>query len=160
MQAIKPMGILHSNCKVDERDPVIKLSPRSLLPHTLPYPNIPQRPFTMADRRPEVEDRSRVKRQKTAATEMDPKENPYLAHMYNAPAIENGYSNGYEVAKPRSNGSQQGTVLSKFPRHATDAAMAKRAEDGPNNPFNGKPLSKQYFAILKTRRNLPVHAQR
>ncbi|KAL9117059.1 MAG: hypothetical protein Q9187_006409 [Circinaria calcarea] len=114
----------------------------------------------MADRRPEVEDRSRVKRQKTAATEMDPKENPYLAHMYNAPPIENGYSNGYEVTRPKSNGSQQGTALSKFPRHATDAAMAKRAEDGPNNPFNGQPLSKQYFNILKTRRNLPVHVQR
>ena len=38
--------------------------------------------------------------------------------------------------------------------------MARLAEDGPNNPFNGRSLSKSYFNILKTRRNLPVHAQR
>ena len=38
--------------------------------------------------------------------------------------------------------------------------MAKLAEDGPNNPYNGRSLSKSYFNILKTRRNLPVHAQR
>lgn len=118
----------------------------------------------MADRRPEADDQSRVKRQKTTATEMDPKSNPYLAHMYETAPVENGYSNGYsngyELTKPRLGGSQQGTALSKFPRHATDASMAKRAEDGPNNPFNGQSLSKQYFNILKTRRNLPVHAQR
>ena len=38
--------------------------------------------------------------------------------------------------------------------------MAKGVEEGPNNPLNGQPLSKSYFSILKTRRNLPVHAQR
>ena len=38
--------------------------------------------------------------------------------------------------------------------------MAKKAEDGPSNPFNGQPLSQKYFSILKTRRNLPVHVQR
>ena len=27
--------------------------------------------------------------------------------------------------------------------------MAKKAEDGPNNPFSGKPLSSQYFNILR-----------
>jgi pre-mRNA-splicing factor ATP-dependent RNA helicase DHX15/PRP43 len=38
--------------------------------------------------------------------------------------------------------------------------MAKKAEDGPENPFKGGVLSERYFGILKTRRNLPVHAQR
>ena len=53
-----------------------------------------------------------------------------------------------------------GTVMSSFRRHKTNAAMAKTAEDGPNNPFTGKPLSQNYFRILKTRRDLPVHSQR
>ena len=50
--------------------------------------------------------------------------------------------------------------LNNFKRHATTAAEAKQAEDGPNNPFTDKPLSEKYFGILKTRRGLPVHAQR
>jgi len=89
---------------------------------------------------------------------MDPKSNPYLAHMYeddNSTYSSNGYSNGY--------GSKTGytdSQLTKFKRHETTAAMAKAAEDGPNNAFTGQPLSQKYFDILKTRRNLPVHAQR
>ena len=50
--------------------------------------------------------------------------------------------------------------MPKLLRHATTAAMAEKAEDGPTNPFNGQPLSNKYFSILKTRRNLPVHVQR
>ena len=38
--------------------------------------------------------------------------------------------------------------------------MARKAEDGPNNPFTDQPLSANYFKILQTRRGLPVHAQR
>ncbi|EME40701.1 hypothetical protein DOTSEDRAFT_74295 [Dothistroma septosporum NZE10] len=38
--------------------------------------------------------------------------------------------------------------------------MAAQAEDGPDNPFTGMPLSDRYFGILKSRRGLPVHAQR
>ena len=53
-----------------------------------------------------------------------------------------------------------GTGLKSFNRHATTAAQAIAAEDGPSNPFTGKKLSERYFDILKTRRNLPVHAQR
>lgn len=110
----------------------------------------------MADRRPVVEE-PRNKRQKT--NDMDPKANPYLAHMYEDSTEDFSYSNGYE--KPiRSNGTAKNSILTRFKRHDTTAAMAKEAEEGPNNPFSGKPLSSQYMSILKTRRNLPVHAQR
>lgn len=93
---------------------------------------------------------------------LDPRANPYLAHQYEEPAEEshNSYSAGYGKAAGRANGISNGSSVVNFPRHKTDAAMAKKAEDGPNNPFSGQPLSNQYFNILKTRRNLPVHAQR
>jgi pre-mRNA-splicing factor ATP-dependent RNA helicase DHX15/PRP43 len=85
----------------------------------------------------------RVKRQKTSNDNMDPRSNPYLAHMYE------GEKSGADMS-----------VFSRFKRHATTAEDARVAEDGPNNPFTGKRLSKRYFDILKTRRNLPVHSQR
>lgn len=100
----------------------------------------------MADRRPEEPEMSRAKRPRT--DDMDPKANPYLAHMYGE---SNGWGNG-------SNGA--GSGFANFKRHHTTAAQAHVAEDGPSNPLNEKPLSKQYFSILKTRRNLPVHKQR
>lgn len=110
----------------------------------------------MADRRPAVEE-PRFKRQKT--NDMDPKANPYLAHMYQDSTEISSYSNGYE--RPiTSNGTGKKSMLTEFKRHNTTAAMGKEAEDGPNNPFTGKPFSTQYFSILKTRRNLPVDAQR
>ena len=90
------------------------------------------------------------------------KYNPYLAHL-DVPVDEtSGYSNGYRhgLKSGKLDGTPSGTTIGHFPRHGTNAAMAKKAEDGPNNPFTGKPLSTQYFNILKTRRNLPVHAQR
>ncbi|KUJ22945.1 P-loop containing nucleoside triphosphate hydrolase protein [Mollisia scopiformis] len=105
----------------------------------------------MADRRPEVQEMSRAKRPKLE--ESDPTENPYLVHMYEDQQV-GSYSNGH------SNGSSAPTGLSKFKRHATTALQAHVAEDGPNNPFNNAPLSKQYFNILRTRRDLPVHKQR
>lgn len=114
----------------------------------------------MADRRLDTEDNSRVKRQKTSTIDMDPKANPYLAHMYEESSQEHGYSNGYGGGKYRTNGASQGTSLAKFRRHATTTEQANKAEDGPNNPFSGQPLSPRYFSILKTRRGLPVHAQR
>ena len=105
---------------------------------------------------------SRAKRQKTTNTNMDPKANPYLAHMYENAPEENGYSNGYDYGglQQSTNGVSSGAALKKFQRHSTTAAQAQKVEDGPNNPFTSRPLSKQYFNILKTRRNLPVHAQR
>ena len=100
----------------------------------------------MSDRR--SGDESRAKRQKM---ESDPASNPYLAHMNHNE--DNGYSNG------RSDGGAS-DGLTHFKRHQTTAQLAAKAEDGPSNPFNGKNLSERYFGILKTRRNLPVHAQR
>ena len=128
----------------------------------------------MADRRPDGDEPSRAKRQKTTASTTDDvkstlnsRANPYLAHMYEDDSedggVDIGYSNGYGFGngKPKANGTTiQSNALVRLPRHATTAAMAMKAENGPNNPFTGKPLSKQYFDILKTRRNLPVHAQR
>lgn len=103
----------------------------------------------MTDKRSEQDLPSSFKRQKMSPQNGDHESNPYLSH-WNEPQV-NGYSNG---------SAAQSTGLSKFGRHKTSMAMANMAEDGPNNPFNSKPLSKQYFSILKVRRNLPVHAQR
>ncbi|POS84561.1 P-loop containing nucleoside triphosphate hydrolase, partial [Erysiphe pulchra] len=97
----------------------------------------------MTDRRPPDQETSGAKRVKTG--DMDPSSNPYLAHMY---------ENGWLGARGGGGG------LSKFIRHQTTAEEAEIAEDGPNNPFNDNPLSQQYFNILKTRRDLPVHKQR
>ncbi len=91
---------------------------------------------------------------------VDPKSNPYLAHMYEEDESYNGYSNGYGKTITRTSKVSETSTLAKLPRHRTNAAMAKKAEDGPTNPFTGMPLSSQYFNILRTRRNLPVHAQR
>jgi pre-mRNA-splicing factor ATP-dependent RNA helicase DHX15/PRP43 len=110
----------------------------------------------MADRRPEEQEMSRPKRPRT--DDLDPAANPYLAHMFGDQEDENG--NGYNSRNRNVNGSSVTTSLSHFKRHITTALQAHTAEDGPNNPFNNAPLSKQYFNILKTRRDLPVHKQR
>ena len=91
---------------------------------------------------------------------VDPKSNPYLAHMYEEDESYGGYSNGYGKTMARNSRVSDASTLARLPRHRTTAAMAKEAENGPNNPFTGMPLSSQYFNILKTRRNLPVHVQR
>jgi pre-mRNA-splicing factor ATP-dependent RNA helicase DHX15/PRP43 len=109
----------------------------------------------MADRRPEPTDMPQAKRPRTE--DMDPASNPYLAHMYED-TISDSYGNGY--GSQRNGNGRKETGLSSFKRHATTAAQAHTAEDGPNNPFNNAPLSNQYFNILKTRRELPVHKQR
>lgn len=85
-----------------------------------------------------TEERS-AKRAKTDETE---KKNPYLAHM------------------EQGNGETATGLFDYSTRHATTAKQASELEDGPLNPFNEKPLSDKYFKILKTRRDLPVHAQR
>lgn len=98
----------------------------------------------MVDRRPDADgEGSRAKRQKMDGGS-DPRNNPYLAHMY-------------EEQQPNGDKS---SVLAKFKRHQTTAALAKKAEDGDVNPFSGQPFSSKYFSILKTRRDLPVHQQR
>lgn len=106
------------------------------------YPSTTLSPFTstMSDSRSDSEGGARAKRQKMDAG--DPKNNPYLAHMY------------------ENNNGSDNTALAKFKRHQTTAALAKKAEDGDINPFSGRPFSSKYFSILKTRRDLPVHTQR
>lgn len=111
-----------------------------LSPPSLPFNSFSASISTMADNRSDSEGASRAKRQKMDAE--DPKNNPYLAHMYEN---DNGPEN---------------KALAKFKRHQTTAAMAHKAEDGDINPFSGRPFSSKYFSILKTRRDLPVHAQR
>ncbi|KAL8732123.1 MAG: hypothetical protein Q9181_004061 [Wetmoreana brouardii] len=114
-----------------------------------------------------MEDSGRTKRLKTE--DSDPKMNPYLAHMYEDQNDDSGYNTGYSngngygsggVSLKSHHGGGESSGLAKMPRHNTTADMARKAEDGPDNPFSGIPLSKQYFNILKSRRNLPVHAQR
>lgn len=119
----------------------------------------------MADPRASDQIESRAKRVKLSSSttsnnhNMDPKNNPYLAHMYQDSAYHHKKSsNGFP--KDNMNGSGHGSSLAKLPRHNTTSAMAMKLEDGPDNPFTGQPLSQQYLAILKTRRDLPVHAQR
>jgi pre-mRNA-splicing factor ATP-dependent RNA helicase DHX15/PRP43 len=113
----------------------------------------------MADRRPEDLEMARAKRIKTGG-DLDPTTNPYLAHMYNG-NDDDSYANGYSGRNGNANGSgSDNSILKKFHRHKTTAEQANEAENGPNNPFNGVPLSQQYFSILKTRRDLPVHKQR
>ncbi|KAL2370672.1 pre-mRNA-splicing factor ATP-dependent RNA helicase PRP43 [Blastomyces gilchristii SLH14081] len=104
--------------------------------------------MTMADNRPDGDSAARAKkRQKTEPTDMDPRQNKYLAHWYENEAAGNSYST-------------KCSILDGFERHKTTAAMAREAEDSLLNPFNGKALSNKYFSILQTRRDLPVHAQR
>jgi len=116
----------------------------------------------MAERRSNGDNPS--KRQKMSG--LDPSSNPYLAHQYPDDAAdegsyENGNSyNGGSRFKATSNGQGQTGGLKHFKRHQTTTQQAKIAEDGPSNPFNGNSLSERYFGILKTRRGLPVHAQR
>lgn len=103
----------------------------------------------MSDRRSDF-DNGRAKRQKVES-------NPYMAHM-NA---DNGYDDDESYGGGQSGGqSGPSDGLTHFKRHATTCAQASKAEDGPANPFSGKPLSEKYFRILKTRRGLPVHSQR
>ncbi|KAL8992884.1 MAG: hypothetical protein Q9188_007474 [Gyalolechia gomerana] len=119
----------------------------------------------MAKRRLDGPDGPGAKRLK--AEDSDPKMNPYLAHMYedqNDSGYNTGYSNGdgngNGVRLPKQNDWGTDNSIANMPRHRTTADMARKAEDGPTNPYSGKPLSKQYFNILKSRRSLPVHAQR
>jgi pre-mRNA-splicing factor ATP-dependent RNA helicase DHX15/PRP43 len=111
----------------------------------------------MADRRPEEQEMSRAKRPRTG--DLDPAKNPYLSHMYEV-QDNDSYSNGFTSRNGNGFSSSNHTGLSNFKRHETTALQAHTAEDGPNNPFNNAPLSQQYFNILKTRRDLPVHKQR
>lgn len=96
------------------------------------------------------DDSARVKRVKVepnGQANMAAASNPYLAHW-----------NDEKAAVKSEYGSAGG--LDGLQRHATTTKQATVAEDGPNNPFTGRPLSNKYMSILKTRRGLPVHQQR
>ncbi|KAI2471541.1 P-loop containing nucleoside triphosphate hydrolase protein [Annulohypoxylon bovei var. microspora] len=79
------------------------------------------------------------------------KYNPYLAHW--------GNGNG-DADSDYGDRLPKGSPLAHFKRRVTTAKQAFEAEDSDNNPFTGEPHSQQYFGILKSRRNLPVHKQR
>lgn len=78
------------------------------------------------------------------------KYNPYLAHMYDGDTEGNGIK---EEPAPNS-------PLAGFKRRQTTAKQAAVAEDSDVNAFTGEVHSQQYFKILQTRRDLPVHKQR
>jgi pre-mRNA-splicing factor ATP-dependent RNA helicase DHX15/PRP43 len=83
------------------------------------------------------------KRSKTAkeGKELDPKDNPYLAHLQSR------------------NETSQKDFFGLTPGQTT-ATQAEVVENGDINPFNNQPFSAKYKKILEGRRKLPVHAQR
>ncbi|OTA53697.1 P-loop containing nucleoside triphosphate hydrolase protein [Hypoxylon sp. EC38] len=85
------------------------------------------------------------------------KYNPYLAHWSNGNGNEDSDSKNGPNFRDRL---PKGSPLVYFERRKTTAKQAFEAENSDNNPFTGEPHSQQYFNILKTRRNLPVHKQR
>ncbi|KAK9471987.1 P-loop containing nucleoside triphosphate hydrolase protein [Dipodascopsis tothii] len=88
------------------------------------------------------------KRQKSSD---DTKSNPYLSHLDD--------EQDHSYSSPAARLNIKGTTMDLI-QHKTTADQATKAEDGPNNFFNGKRLSQKYFDILKVRRDLPVHQQR
>lgn len=113
----------------------------------------------MAASRPDFDGGAPSKRQKTSNDNMDPRNNPYLQHMY-ADDSTNNTSNGYGTPHKRLNRSTGSGAFANFERHSTTAALAQSAENGQTNPFTGEAFSNRYVSILRTRRNLPVHTQR
>ena len=113
----------------------------------------------MATSRSESDEGAPPKRQKTSNGNMDPRNNPYLQHMYADETVDNT-ANGYNTPPRRLNRPAGSGAFAKFQKHQTTAALAQSAEDGQFNPFTGEPFSNRYVSILQTRRGLPVHAQR
>ncbi|KAJ9149953.1 Pre-mRNA-splicing factor ATP-dependent RNA helicase PRP43 [Pleurostoma richardsiae] len=74
--------------------------------------------------------------------------NPYLAHTYGEDEKNGNGRNG------------QWSQWNGMTRRETSAKQAEIIEDGDINPFTSEMHSQQYFRILKTRRDLPVHKQR
>lgn len=70
--------------------------------------------------------------------------NPYLDHMYDGDA----------------NGAGPGSPFADLKRRNTTAKQAELIEDRDANPFTDRPHTQQYFRILESRRDLPVHKQR
>ncbi|KAI9666800.1 MAG: DEAH-box ATP-dependent RNA helicase prp43 [Alyxoria varia] len=78
------------------------------------------------DRRPDPDSTPQAKRQKTTSStaDMDPKTNPYLAHMYPDAYKENSYSNGYGQGD-WSSASDGGVSLN--PPDSTSATPGQRS---------------------------------
>lgn len=131
----------------------------SLFPKIINQPACHPLALGMAANRSDFDEGAPAKRQKTSNGNMDPRNNPYLQHMYTDESSDNA-SNGYNTPPRRLNGLAGSGPLAKFPRHKTTAAMARSVEDAQTNPFTGEPFSNRYMSILRTRRDLPVHAQR
>ena len=74
--------------------------------------------------------------------------NPYLAHMYDGDADGD------------ANGAGPGSAFAGLKRRHTTAKQAELIEDRDANPFTDRPHTTQYFRILESRRDLPVHTQR
>ncbi|KAK2071871.1 hypothetical protein P8C59_006261 [Phyllachora maydis] len=102
---------------------------------------------TQGAKRPSMESDNpqHSKRMKKEGGAKDSNYNPYLAHHYET---DNQNSEGWV------------TPLDDMKRHATTAKEAEAAEDYQVNAWTGHSHSTQYFNILKTRRDLPVHKQR
>jgi hypothetical protein len=94
----------------------------------------------MADRRPDIEDNGRAKRQKGNGADMDPKANSYLAHMYDE---QEGYSNSYGSGRKSKN-----NLLAGFMKHETTVEQAKVTENRPYNSYNRLELSKRPLTRL------------
>ncbi|KAG9290544.1 hypothetical protein G9A89_020914 [Geosiphon pyriformis] len=73
-------------------------------------------------------------------------ENPYLAHLPKKQRL---------VLATNARSPLDGFIPGK-----TNSEQASKAEDGPINPFTSRAFSPEYYKILTSRRNLPVHAQR
>lgn len=102
---------------------------------------------------PETASDGSLKRKNPYVGRNDP-EDPLLA-AYNNPYLAHRLPEGYVPQVAAANGP-----LRDFKKRQTSAKQAEKAEDGPDNPFTLRPLSRTYFDILKKRRELPVHAQR
>ena len=75
-------------------------------------------------------------------------------------AIRHCESGGASPAKRLKTQHNNMNSLSDLVHHQTTSSQARSLEDGKLNPYSGQPHSERYFSILRTRRDLPVHAQR
>ena len=75
-------------------------------------------------------------------------------------AIRYGESGGASPAKRLKTQHNTMNPFSDLSHHQTTSSQARSLEDGKLNPYSGQPHSERYFSILRTRRDLPVHAQR
>ncbi|KAJ1499603.1 DEAH-box ATP-dependent RNA helicase prp43 [Coelomomyces lativittatus] len=94
-------------------------------------------------------------RKRKAQVDHETRPNPYLAHRHpTSPS-----SSSLSTSAPSSTMKKKNPFSTLTPDHTT-AAQAMEIEDGEINPFTLRPFSKEYRALLKKRRDLPVSLQR